>query len=444
MSLQHLITPLISSLLTSPGLRGLNRAGREGLRRLAGRPRQADCYLRLDDPWSWLLAQTLPDFAAHFDLQLSPHTLLWLPEEMYPEPEMLASLAPLDAQRLAAFYGLEFPANWQLPGQADVLAATRVLLSLENTPAYWPVFHELASALWQGEGSQLQRLMEQHGAADETDARRILGERRDSFLRTGHYLSATVHYAGEWYWSIDRLDHLATRLHESGAGVGPPPMDYGRAKYLATAPPPAVKASPSRPLTLYFSFRSPYSWLALERTFALADRYALDLDIRPVLPMVMRGLKVPTAKRFYILRDAAREAALHQVPFGRVCDPLGTGVERCMAIWPYAEQQGRLREWLLAAGEGIWSQGVNVAADRGLRRLVEQAGLDWQTAQSWLHDDGWREQAEHNRAAMMAAGSWGVPTLVLDNQVIWGQDRFALLEVACSDTHPNQDEDPES
>jgi len=116
------------------------------------------------------------------------------------------------------------------------------------------------------------------------------------------------------------------------------------------------------------------------------------------------------------------------VPFGKVCDPVGAGVERCMAIWPFAEKEGRLREWLRAAATGIWSQGINAASDNGLKFLVENAGLDWNRARRWLDDDDWREQAEANRNAMMAAGSWGVPSFMTQDDMTWGQDRFAIIE----------------
>jgi|GEM_PF-3642462 len=80
-----------------------------------------------------------------------------------------------------------------------------------------------------------------------------------------------------------------------------------------------------------------------------------------------------------------------------------------MALWPFAEKEGRLRQWLLTAGRGIWSQGVDVADDAGLARLARDAGLDWNRARRWLGDDQWRERAEINRRAMLEAGSWGVP-----------------------------------
>ena len=99
-----------------------------------------------------------------------------------------------------------------------------------------------------------------------------------------------------------------------------------------------------------------------------------------------------------------------------------------MAIWPFAEKEGRLREWLRAAATGIWSKGINAASDNGLKFLVETAGLDWQRARRWLDDDSWRDRAEDNRNAMMAAGSWGVPTFLTQDDMVWGQDRFAIIE----------------
>ena len=47
----------------------------------------------------------------------------------------------------------------------------------------------------------------------------------------------------------------------------------------------------------------------------------LQLEIMPVMPMVMRGLAVPDEKSMFIIKDCAREAAHWGFPFGTVCDP---------------------------------------------------------------------------------------------------------------------------
>jgi 2-hydroxychromene-2-carboxylate isomerase len=46
----------------------------------------------------------------------------------------------------------------------------------------------------------------------------------------------------------------------------------------------------------------------MQRVQDLARRTALHLELRPVLPMVMRGLSVPWPKRRYIVLDTKREA----------------------------------------------------------------------------------------------------------------------------------------
>ncbi len=61
-------------------------------------------------------------------------------------------------------------------------------------------------------------------------------------------------------------------------------------------------------LDFFFSFRSPYSYLAGPRAFALADRYDVEVVFRGVIPMAMRGQSVPMAKRLHTLRDVKRES----------------------------------------------------------------------------------------------------------------------------------------
>jgi hypothetical protein len=45
------------------------------------------------------------------------------------------------------------------------------------------------------------------------------------------------------------------------------------------------------------------------------------IDIRPLMPTVLRGLSVPLAKQLYILGDACREASAWNIPFGKIADP---------------------------------------------------------------------------------------------------------------------------
>jgi 2-hydroxychromene-2-carboxylate isomerase len=178
----------------------------------------------------------------------------------------------------------------------------------------------------------------------------------------------------------------------------------------------------------FFSFRSPYSYLAAPRAFALADAYDAEVVFRGVIPMAMRGQSVPRAKSLHTLRDVAREADRLGMPFGRIHDPIGAGAIRCLLVAEHALDVGREREFVLAASRAIWGEAVDVSRDRGLRGVCERAGLAWSDCVRALDDPALRARVEANTTALAGLGHWGVPVFVLDGELFWGQDRIEDVE----------------
>jgi 2-hydroxychromene-2-carboxylate isomerase len=245
--------------------------------------------------------------------------------------------------------------------------------------------------------------------------------------RLGLYLGAMFFYAGEWYWGIDRLYHLEQRLQALGAQkAGAPEVLFPPAVDWST---PVTVAQPQA-IDFFVSLRSPYSAIAAPRVFALGRLAGVPVRLRYVLPMVMRGLPVPRAKRSYISLDAAREAHTRGIPFGRLNDPVGRPTERGLALMPLAEREGRGEAYLLSFMAGVWSQGVDAGSDRGLRRIAERAGLSWDPCRAALRDDGWRAVAERNSEALFALGLWGVPSFQVGDVAVWGQDRLWAVQDA--------------
>lgn len=198
-----------------------------------------------------------------------------------------------------------------------------------------------------------------------------------------------------------------------------------RGREPAPAPPlPAVD--------FYFSFRSPYSYLAAPRAFALAERYAIELRYHGVIPMAMRGQSVPPAKRLHTLIDVAREAERLGMPFGRIHDPLGDGAMRCLMVAQHALELGREREFVLTASRGIWGEAIDVSGEEGLRLLCERAGLGWEGCRAALSDDALRARVEADTERLASLGHWGVPVFVFGGESFWGQDRIEDLEATLS------------
>lgn len=183
-------------------------------------------------------------------------------------------------------------------------------------------------------------------------------------------------------------------------------------------------------LDFFFSFRSPYSYLAGPRAFALGDAYDVDVVFRGVIPMAMRGQSVPREKGLHTLRDVKRESKRLGMPFGRIHDPIGEGAIRCLLVAEHAVDVGREREFVLAASRAIWAEAVDVADDDGLRSVCEGAGLDWAACQAALVDRALRARVDQDTEALIELGHWGVPVFVFEGELFWGQDRIEDLELA--------------
>ena len=178
----------------------------------------------------------------------------------------------------------------------------------------------------------------------------------------------------------------------------------------------------------FFSFRSPYSYLAGPRAFALPERFDIELAFRGVIPMIMRGQSVPREKGLHTLRDVDREARRLGMAFGHIHDPVGAGAMRCLRVSEHAIDVGREREFVLAASRAIWGEAVDMASDEGLRGICERAGLAWADCVSALNDPAMLARVEANTDALGELGHWGVPVFSFAGELFWGQDRIEDLE----------------
>lgn len=428
-SRQGLRSRLLQGLLDRR-YRTLRRGLAELRRRLTLRPHVLQVFLQLDDPYSYLLSYYLAEVARHYKLELRYYLSQALHSEFTPEPALLAEYALADCALLAA----EFDVPFLDVGSAPVVEHRRRLLDFlaeeQVEDDFTETFNKALSSYWRGDNEGTARLISRPQPASR-DTSVLIGQNQLLLRKLGHYSSAMICYGGEWYWGVDRLQHLLRRLDGLGANRGGKgsarlaAMQQAMQLQLPAAVPDSAAGLP--PLEMFHSFRSPYSYLALPRIYKIAAAFGLQLKLRPVLPMVTRGLPVPQQKLRYIVHDANREAERLGAPFGRIADPLGKGVERCMAVFPHAEQQGKQCEFLQAAGIAIFGAAVDVATDEGMRKVTAKAGLSWPEVEAAMAQDDWQSQAAENRAALAATGLWGVPSFRIGEIALWGQDRDWLL-----------------
>ncbi|WP_298467033.1 DsbA family protein [uncultured Erythrobacter sp.] len=199
---------------------------------------------------------------------------------------------------------------------------------------------------------------------------------------------------------------------------------------------------------LYFSFRSPYSYLAVGRYRAMAEEYDLDIALRTVWPIAIRDPDIlftgnPAAPR-YILMDSFRSAQMLGIPFrwprpDPVVQDLTT--REIAKDQPHIYRIGRMGQAATRRGKGLafadeaskiifsgevdgWNEGDHLAG------AADRAGLDIAELEAEVETDADALDAEiaENQAALEAAGHWGVPTLVFEGEPFFGQDRVAMAK----------------
>lgn len=203
----------------------------------------------------------------------------------------------------------------------------------------------------------------------------------------------------------------------------------------------------SRTVELYWSFRSPYSYLATGRIVGLAEEHDLDIAVRVVRPIAIRDpnffQRVDPRMPPYVVMDSKRVAEMAGIPFRwPKPDPVVMNMKtrEISPDQPYIHRLNRLGVAATRAGHGlafldevsrvIWTGTVDDwhLGDH-LAQATSRAGLDFAALEQTIETDQADLDAElvRNEDALAAAGHWGVPTLVYQGEPFFGQDRLDLL-----------------
>jgi 2-hydroxychromene-2-carboxylate isomerase len=195
---------------------------------------------------------------------------------------------------------------------------------------------------------------------------------------------------------------------------------------------------------LYWSFRSPYSYLLTPRLVALERAFDVRGRIRPVYPLAVRTPEFFETRDplwfSYFARDISREAAfldlslrwprpdpVYMDPATRKYPAEQPHIHRLTRMGVAAAERGRGLAYLDEVSRLIWSGATDgwhegdhlgaAAARAGLDPAELAAVVDAEASR--LHD-----VIEENQVDQRAAGHWGVPMLVFNGEPFFGQDRF--------------------
>jgi 2-hydroxychromene-2-carboxylate isomerase len=193
-------------------------------------------------------------------------------------------------------------------------------------------------------------------------------------------------------------------------------------------PDPAADA-----IRLYFSFRSPYAWLAAERLEPEIAPLGVPVERIPIYPTPESFPNDPASlpdKLAYVVQDVrrlARERSL-ALRFPPPEDPDWSLSHAALLGAPDPQAAHRL---MLALFRKRFGEGQDLGRDAVIADAARSAGLDPGATLASAHSDalraeaaaGWRRAAERDHV-------FGVPSFVYAGRLYWGQDRIHFLRAA--------------
>jgi 2-hydroxychromene-2-carboxylate isomerase len=186
-------------------------------------------------------------------------------------------------------------------------------------------------------------------------------------------------------------------------------------------------------ILFYFDFVSPFSYLAYQRLPGLAARHGYGLDCRVIDLMqakLLAGNTGPSSrdqplKRRYNQFDKERWARRYGVP---IVNPK-THDSRLLNRGAFlAAERRRLPDYIAYAWRKIWGEGGDMTDDGLLADVARAMGWDAAVFIAFTRSPAADELLKAATLLAHARGVFGVPTMMIGDEMWWGNDRLDFLE----------------
>lgn len=196
-------------------------------------------------------------------------------------------------------------------------------------------------------------------------------------------------------------------------------------------PPPR----PQETIRFYFDFASPFAYLAQARLPRLAQRYGAAIDYRPIdvrQAKLDAGNSGPStrsvpAKAKFIRQDRLRWAAQYGLPMQ---DPKAFSAPRLNRGVFRAGSQGEAEAYVRTAFHRVWGLGGDPDSDDLLQAVARDMAWDTERFLAYVASPAAMQAYAETRRDARQRGVFGVPMMILGEELFWGNDRLDFLEEA--------------
>ena len=185
-------------------------------------------------------------------------------------------------------------------------------------------------------------------------------------------------------------------------------------------------------LYFLFDFISHNAYLAWDKIGPIVDQHGLELEPVPVLFagfLERFGQKGPAempAKARWMLYNVLRKTKLHGIP---IAPPHSHPFNPLLPLRACCAVEGRDRVALVERlWRATWVESKAVSTEAVVRAELSACGLDADGVLQAAASDTVKARLKSNLEHALAAGAFGVPTMIVRGEVFWGFDDLEHLD----------------
>jgi 2-hydroxychromene-2-carboxylate isomerase len=197
-------------------------------------------------------------------------------------------------------------------------------------------------------------------------------------------------------------------------------------------------------LEFFYDCSSPWTYLAFTRIEEVAERRRAELIWRPILvggvfnavnPSVYETRERPVKpKARYYAKDLQDWAHLYGLKIGQP-KVFPVNSVKAMRGALVAHEHGKISPYSRCVFEQYWGEDRDISQDGVLRDIVKLAGLDEKEYFSKIASQEYKDRLKRNTDELIERGGFGSPTIFVDGEMFFGNDRLVLVEHALTHSH---------
>jgi 2-hydroxychromene-2-carboxylate isomerase len=200
----------------------------------------------------------------------------------------------------------------------------------------------------------------------------------------------------------------------------------------------------SKKLEFFYDCSSPWTYLAFTKIEEVATRNGADLVWRPILvggvfnavnPSVYESRERPVkAKARYYAKDLQDWAHLYKLKIGQPTVFPVNSVKAMRGAF-VAMEHGKISPYSRRVFEVYWGDDRDISKDEVLRDVIRAVGLDEKEYFAKIAMQEYKDKLKTNTEELIQRGGFGSPSIFVDGDMYFGNDRLVLVEHALQHSH---------